>query len=102
MNTIRARLSTSTHVAFAPLMKRASPSQPSLARFAHTSSTTPEAVPMMKPVFVTVSIAVGAGVAYALSRSTGRIGSRFEAREKTLDRTKWLREGGPLDDKWLN
>lgn len=55
----------------------------------------------MKPVFWTVSAGVIGGVSYGLTRSTGGIGNRFEAREKRLDRQKWLKEGVETDDKWL-
>ncbi|RMD43255.1 hypothetical protein DV735_g1836, partial [Chaetothyriales sp. CBS 134920] len=99
-NTIRSRLATSSSL----LAKRASPSQRSLARFAHTNSTpaAQESSSLMMPAFLGVGVVVSAGLLYTLSRSSGRIGSRFAAREKSLDRTKFLHEGDKVDDKWLH
>ena len=53
----------------------------------------------MKPVFWTVIPGVIGGVGYGLTRSSGRIENRFEAREKRLEPQKWLKEGMEINDK---
>jgi hypothetical protein len=61
----------------------------------------PQGSTLLRPAIWITTVGVLGGITYALSRSTGRIGDRFEARERGLNQQKWFREGAVVDDTRL-
>ena len=105
MNTTKA-LSKPTSLLARSLIQRSQPQMSSTLKTQfrqvhNTSIQQAKLSPLAKPIVWTMSATIVGGLAYGLTRSIGRIGGRFEAREKRLNRQKWLGEGGEGSVAWL-
>jgi hypothetical protein len=99
VNIVRAQ-SKATSLLTARRLSKLGPLQTQTRHSSHVPLR-PQGSTPVRPLIWATTVGLLGGITYALSRSTRRIGNRFEARERGLNRQKWLREGPAVNDAWL-